>query len=123
VGQDTDVVYTPGMQVPGSAAPSDVVLFHELRHAADMTTGNFDWRQVGGTGPDAKFKQGEHQAVGLGAHTGLAGTLPLSSSATVPWNENQYRASRAKIAEAEGPGGAHPEEANMAQRPSYSVMP
>jgi hypothetical protein len=125
-GQDAHVGYSPGMSVPGSAAPSDVVLFHELRHAADMTRGNMDTREVGGTGPDAEFKQVEHQAVGLGEHTGLAATLPLThkpGEATVPWNENQYRASRARIAQAEGPGGAHPDEANMAQRPSYSVMP
>src|SRR5262249_21894243 len=122
-GQNSDVGYNPGMSLPGSSAPSDVILFHELRHAADMTTGNMDNRMVdasSGVPQDVgAIRNFEHQAVGIGNSAGVGSAQAVDPRATVPWSENQYRASRAALAQAGAPGSV-PSEATLPQRPYYN---
>lgn len=111
-GTDSAVKYVPGANV--NTTRSDVVLFHELRHALDETTGNINHAMVPGTSPVAadagKYRQYEHQAVGLGSYAGTAMT------------ENSYRAQRAAIGGAAGPG-VHAGDVGMQQRASYDVLP
>jgi hypothetical protein len=111
-GTDSQVKYVPGADV--NTTRSDVVLFHELRHALDETTGNINHAMVPATSPVAadagKYRQYEHQAVGLGTYAGTAMT------------ENSYRAQRAALAAAGAPG-LRAGDLNMPQRASYDVLP
>jgi hypothetical protein len=111
-GMGSDVVYSPG--VPNNGFRSDVTLFHELRHAVDMTQGNMDVDLVAASSPVAADRGDtlsfEHQAIGLGEF------------AHEPWNENSYRRARSKIGAARAPG-ALPGDLGMPQRKSYEETP
>lgn len=111
LGMDARAMYTPGQDAMGTR--SDVALFHELKHAHDMTTGQMDYSDVDASSGVPKDAAGgvrstEHQAVGLGNY---------KDRATNPWTENAYREARNKIGE--GDTGVREGDKGMEQRQSY----
>lgn len=111
LGVDAETSYKPGRDLvtPNGAVRSDVVLFHELRHAYDVTGGTVALGEVeAGEGippEDVDELRAEHQVCGLGEFAGLGMT------------ENQYRADRNAIAL--GDAGVRAGDAEMVQRESY----
>jgi hypothetical protein len=92
---------------------SDTTLFHELRHALDMTTGTANWDLVPGSSPvrpdRGRVRQIEHQAVGLGDFAGERLT------------ENAYARARKKLGAADAPGEL-PGDDDMKQARAYSPL-
>jgi hypothetical protein len=111
-GSDTEITMNPGrdVAVPGATDTwlpmrSDVLLYHELVHAMDQTSGTLNLTTVVG-GHDHGVEQAEHAAVGVGEHAER-------------WmSENNYRAARAEIAAGSFAGVREGDDA-MARRDSY----
>ena len=111
-GSDTEITMNPGndVVVPGAIdrwlpMRSDVLLYHEMVHAMDQTSGTLNLTTVVG-GHDHDVEQAEHVAVGAGEHADR-------------WlSENNYRAARAEIA-ANSFAGVREGDDNMARRDSY----
>lgn len=112
VGVDAATSYKPGryIETPNGNVRSDVVLFHELRHAFDVTGGTLAEGEIEpGPGiPDEDVYEllSEHQAIGLGAF------------ADDEMTENGYRADRNEIAKTGI--GVLEGDAEMPQRESYT---
>lgn len=115
-GESTRVNYLPGvpMRPPGASEPwlpirSDVVLYHELSHALDMTHGLGEPGTVAAptTSSDQGVRRAEYKATGLGEFKDL--TL----------SENAYRRDRKRIAASKI--GVRDGDETMPERTQYNV--
>jgi hypothetical protein len=135
-GSGTDIEYRPGHFA--DAGRSDVMLFHELRHAYDnsrglQASGKIDAAEAQGPDAGQSVNLSEYQAVGLGRYDAKSpvkerpatrwdnGPVPLPNKTPDDPTENSYRAERARIAELAGKEqkGVVEGDAGMAQRTSY----
>lgn len=86
VGTDAGIGYLPGERFDDER--SDVILFHELRHAWDVTRGTADCTPLGDRAlipADASIPAAEYPAIGVAGHEDS------------PMTENKYRAERRLI--------------------------